>query len=176
MRFIRIAVESSLIPDTPFSTSCSLRGSVRGWVQTNMPERVRSIVARLREFFGDRRLTRRRRARLPLTVSLIKRRGLNGSRPQSIEGHTFDLSSAGLSFIVPAIRIDDHYLAGESQKLRIVLELTSGEVQLQAVAVRYERADDLQAETGYLIGVRITQMSDADRERYREYVDGTSGK
>lgn len=149
---------------------------MRGLVQTEMPERVRSIVARLREIIGDRRLTKRRRVRLPLTVSLIKRPGVNGARRQSIEGYTFDLSSAGLSFIVPAIRIDDHYLAGESQKLRMVLELTGGAIEMQAVAVRYEQADDLQEETGYLIGARITQMNDVDRKRYREYVDGSSGE
>jgi len=135
-----------------------------------MPERVRSIVARLRSLIGDRRLARRRRAQVPVTVSLIKRPGVNGARSQSITGYTFDISAAGISFVVPAIRIGDHYLAGDSQKLQMVLELAAGPVELQGIAVRYERADESQAGTGYLIGARITQMSESDRERYEEYM------
>src|SRR5215813_4424941 len=107
-----------------------------------MPERVRSIVTRLRSIIGDRRQARRRRVRAPITVSLLKRPGVNGARSPSITGYTFDISSAGISFIVPAIRIGDHYLAGDSQKLLIVLELAAGPVELQGIAVRYERADE----------------------------------
>ncbi len=135
-----------------------------------MPERVRSIVARLRALIGDRRQARRRRVHVPVTVSLMKRPGVNGARSQSISGHTFDLSSAGISFIVPAIRIGDHYLAGDSQKLQMVLELAAGPVELQGEAVRYERADESQSGAGYLIGARITHMSESDRERYEAYV------
>ena len=68
-------------------------------------------IARMREFIGDRRDAKRRRVELPLVVSLIKRPGLNGARPQSMAGHTFDLSTQGLSFVVPHIRIGDHYRA-----------------------------------------------------------------
>jgi hypothetical protein len=140
-----------------------------------MPERVRSIVSRLREIIGDRRQSKRRRIRLPLTVSLIKRPGLNGARSHSIEGHTFDLSSAGLSFIVPAIRIGDHYLAGESQKLRLKLELPGGPIETEATAMRYERLDG-NNESGYLIGVSINKMGVTERTQYEEYVDELLGK
>ena len=141
-----------------------------------MPELVRSIVARLREFIADRRLAKRRHVRLPLTVCLMTSARLNGSRRPSIPGHSLDLSRAGLSAVVPAIRIQDHYLAGGSQRLLIKLELPAAPVEMQVVPVRYEQLDDDQDEVGYLIGVNILEMSGPDRARYEEYLTGLRKK
>ena len=135
-----------------------------------MPERVRSIVARLREFIGDRRWAKRRQVRLPLTVYLLRSARVNGSRLPSMDGHSLDLSSAGLSAVVPAIRIQDHYLAGGSQRLLIKLELPAAPVEMQVVSVRYERLDDVRDGAGYLIGVNIVEMNEPDRARYEEYL------
>ena len=138
-----------------------------------MPELVRSIVARVREFIADRRLAKRRHVRLPLTVCLMTSARLNGSRRPSIPGHSLDLSRAGLSAVVPAIRIQDHYLAGGSQRLLIRLELPAAPVEMQVVTVRYEQYQD---EVGYLIGVNILEMSEPDRARYEEYLTGLRKK
>ena len=141
-----------------------------------MPELVRSIVARLREFIGDRRLAKRRQVRLPLTIYLLRNARVNGARLPSMDGHSLDLSSAGLSAVVPAIRIQDHYLAGGSQRLLIKLKLPAAPVEMQVVSVRYERLDDDQDEVGYLIGVNILEMSEPDRSRYEEYLTSLRGK
>ena len=135
-----------------------------------MPELVRSIVARLRGFVADRRLAKRLQVRLPLTVYLMRSAHVNGSRLPSMDGHSFDISSAGLSAVVPAIRIADHYLAGASQRLLIKLKLPAALVEMQVVSVRYERLDDDRDEVGYLIGVNILEMSEPDRSRYEEYL------
>jgi hypothetical protein len=136
-----------------------------------MPELARSIAARLRKFFGDRRRAERVKAHLPFAVSLLDDRAVNNSRgPHSLDGHTLDISTSGLALIVPAIRIGDHYLAGEDRGLHVALELPAGSVAIQATAVRYERLDEDESEKGYLIGVSITAMSDSDRARYNEYV------
>jgi hypothetical protein len=135
-----------------------------------MPELVRSIMARLRGFIADRRWAKRRQVRLPLTVYLLRSARVNGSRLPSMDGHSLDLSSAGLSAVVPAIRIQDHYLAGGSQKLLIKLELPTAPVEMRVVSVRYERLDEDQDETGYLIGVNIEEMSEPDRSCYEEYL------
>ncbi|MBA3766164.1 MAG: hypothetical protein H0W99_04075 [Acidobacteria bacterium] len=37
--------------------------------------------------------------------------------------------------------------------------------------VRYEKLDEDKAETGYLIGVRITEVTDADRARFNAYLE-----
>ncbi|MDQ2856866.1 MAG: PilZ domain-containing protein [Acidobacteriota bacterium] len=138
-----------------------------------MPELARSIAARLRRFVGDRRRAERCRLQLPFALSLLGDRPTgSATQTHSIEGHTLDVSTTGLALIVPAIRIGDHYLAGEGRILRIDLELPVGPIVIHASAVRYERLDEDENEKGYLIGVNITAMSDSDRARYNEYVGG----
>jgi hypothetical protein len=138
-----------------------------------MPELARSIAARLRKFIGDRRRAERVNVKLPFAVSLLDHQSARDSRPTSrLYGHTLDVSATGLALIVSAIRIDDHYLAGEGRTLRIDLELPAGEVVIQANSARYERLDESESEQGYLIGANIIAMSDSDRVLYNEYVDG----
>lgn len=134
-----------------------------------MSELPRRIVSHLRRFIGNRRHSRRVRARLSFILSLSDpRTNTNGSRRlPSLNGHTLDVSPTGVALIVPAIRIGEHYLAGSERRLYIKLELPSGPVELKVVAVRYESLED---ESGYLIGARIVEMSDSDRASFEKYV------
>ncbi len=137
-----------------------------------MPELIRSIVSRLRELAGDRRHAYRHQVRLVFTVSIHPPTGhANGRRPvPSIQGYTRDISSSGLALIVPAIRIGEHYLTGEDRRLKVVLELPTDPIEIIVTPVRYEPLDDLEDEQGFLIGVRITEMSSKDREDYNSYI------
>src|SRR6185503_786693 len=134
-----------------------------------MSELPRRIVSQLRRFIGNRRHSKRVRTRLSFTLSLSDPRvGTNGARRlPTLDGYTLDVSSTGLALIVPAIRIGEHYLAGDERKLYIKLELPSGPVEMKVVTVRYESLED---DTGYLIGTRILEMSDADRATFGQYV------
>jgi hypothetical protein len=134
-----------------------------------MSELPRRIVSQLRRFIGNRRRSRRVRARLSFTLSLSDPRvNTNGSRRlPTLDGHTLDVSVTGLALIVPAIRIGEHYLAGADRKLHIKLELPSGPIEMKVVTVRYENLDD---GSGYLIGARISEMSEADRATFQKYV------
>jgi PilZ domain. len=87
-----------------------------------------------------------------------------------MEGHTSDVSATGVGLIVPAIRIGEHYLVGEEQRLHLKLELPTGPVDLDVSPVRYESLEEDPEETGYVIGVRITDMNEADRKRFHEYI------
>ena len=134
-----------------------------------MSELPRRIVSRLRRFIGNRRRSRRVRARLTFTLSLSDPRvNSNGARRlPSLNGHTLDISSTGLALIVPAIRIGEHYLAGADRRLHVKLELPSGPVEMKVVTARYESLED---GSGYLIGARILEMSDTDRVSFEKYV------
>jgi hypothetical protein len=139
-----------------------------------MSELVRTIAARMRVYIGDRRWAKRCRARLSFSVSVVGHEVVNGShRPRSLEGHTLDLSTSGLALVVPAIRIDGHYLTGADQRLQIQLALPTGTVTMRVVPVRYESLED---GTGYLIGVRIEHLAEPDREQYVAYVRQILGK
>jgi hypothetical protein len=134
-----------------------------------MSELPRRIVSRLRRFIGNRRRSRRVRARLGFTLSLSDpRANSNGSRRlPKLNGHTLDVSTTGLALVVPAIRIGEHYLAGADRKLHLKLELPSGPIEMTMASVRYESMED---ESGYLIGARILEMSDTDRGSFEKYV------
>jgi len=129
----------------------------------------------LREYVGDRRRTLRRQARymsyLLLSVSLLDEETdtVGGiARPSSLAGHTRDLGESDLTLALPAIRIGSHYLTLEENRLLIQLDLPSGLVQMVAAPVRFAQlAGD---EEGYLLGVRIVEMSEQDRARYTEYL------
>lgn len=129
-------------------------------------------MSRLRRFIGNRRGGKRVQARLSFNLSLSDPRlNSNGSRRlPALDGHTLDVSNTGLALVVPAIRIGEHYLAGADRKLHVRLELPSGPVEMNLAPVRYESLEDSSEETGYLIGARILEMSDADRASFEKYV------
>lgn len=134
-----------------------------------MSELPRRIVSRLRRFIGNRRGSRRVHTRLKFTLSLSDPRvSTNGARRlPSLDGHTLDVSMTGLALIVPAIRIGEHYLAGAERKLHLKLELPGGPLEMKVASARYESLED---DSGYLIGARIVEMSDADRAEFQKYV------
>jgi hypothetical protein len=137
-----------------------------------MAEFTRAIVSRLRQYVGDRRHSTRRKARLRFSLSLVSpTKNRNGTRrTNSMVGFTSDLSAKGLALIVPAITLGDHHLVGENRSLSLTLELPAGQVVMQVTPVRYERLEEQANETGYLIGVKITGMSEEDQAVFSEYV------
>jgi hypothetical protein len=137
-----------------------------------MPELARRIASRLRQFVGERRRARRHGARLELTVSRsISSVEANGSHRQaSLQGHTTDISATGLALILPAIRIGEYYLTGEDKRLLVKLELPDGPVEMQVTPVRYESLDERETERGYVIGVRIIQITPEHQALYLHYL------
>ena len=97
-----------------------------------MSEFVRTVIAELNRFVGRANFSSRRRARLPLMVSLV-------NQPNSMAGSTCDLSKTGISFIVSSIRLGaSHLFCGNQPKLEIRIQLPSGLVQMKAMTVRYD--------------------------------------
>src|ERR1041384_171314 len=98
-----------------------------------MSELPRRIASHLRRFIGNRRHSKRVRARLSFTLSLSNPRvSSNGARRlPTLDGHTLDVSSTGLALVVPAIRIGEHYLAGDERRLHVKLQLPSGAVEMK---------------------------------------------
>jgi hypothetical protein len=137
-----------------------------------MAELTRAIVSHLRHFVGDRRHSKRHNVRLPFTLSIISpTKALNGTRRVStLDGHTSDLSATGLALIVAAITLGEHHLVGENRSLNVKLVLPDGAVEMKVTPVRYESLDEHETETGYLIGVRIAEMTDEDRAKFAAYV------
>ena len=134
-----------------------------------MPELLRTLVGRIREFAGDRRHVTRYRVRLDVTVSPASPTKANGLRRASLQGYTRDISANGLGLIMPAIRIGDRYLAGENCRLAITLELPEGPIELTATSERYEPLET-PGEVGFLIGAQIANISDEHRKLFLAYL------
>lgn len=140
-----------------------------------MPELARRIASRLRHILGDRRHARRGAARLSITVGPEFPQGRsNGFRRKvSLDGHTLDVSTTGLALVLPAIRIGEHYLTGNDRTLWLKVDLPDESIEMKVIPVRYESLDIHASESGYIIGVIISSMSDEDRAAYNKFVQET---
>ena len=129
-------------------------------------------------YLDDRRRSPRHKAqlnaRLLFSVSLVDSKAPAGSIPHTLNlvGQTRDISEIGLGLIVPIAQIDERYLAGEGNTLKIELYLPTGPVEIHATLVRYERLSEGKEKSifndGYIIGAQITKVS--DRARFLEYL------
>lgn len=111
----------------------------------------------------------RYRVRLSARVSPV--RTARPARPSMTEqdalyGYTRDISATGLALILPAIRINNIYLMGEDRTLEILIEHESDPIVMYATSARYEKLEgEESADKGYLLGVKITEMTPEDRAR-----------
>lgn len=147
--------------------------------EQQVAELLRSIAGRLRAFIGNRRSAPRRPTRVPVSVSLTAlKSGSMGGRTNPgasslapLKGRAKDLGETGIGFVLPAIRIGEHYLAGEGRRLRVVLELPTGPLAIQVAPVRYERLqNEGGGNAGYLVGARIVSIDAADHPPFAEYL------
>jgi hypothetical protein len=120
-----------------------------------------------KRFISERKAPRRRPANLPTRFRV--RAGARAS--EYVEARTRDLSASGLAIETPAIRIGGLHVYDSPDmvtptRLDVVLGLPSGEVTIVGETVRYDALD----EGGYLLGVHIVEISEADQSRYDTFV------
>lgn len=85
---------------------------------------------------------------------------------RAVAGYTVNISQHGLAVMLHAQNIDEQYLLGAEGSMAIELDLPNGlSIEIQATPVRYEKRDE-----GYLIGARISTMSERDQELFQEYL------
>jgi len=107
-------------------------------------------------------------ARLEFSVLLREAEDSEGGvqHLRAVAGHTVNISKAGLAVMLYAQNIDEQYLLGAEGSMAIELDLPNGlSIEIQATPVRYEKRDE-----GYLIGARISEMSERDRGLFLEYL------
>lgn len=95
------------------------------------------------------------------------------STPQNslyITGVTKDLSKSGIAFIVPSIRIKENYLVGEDRTLSAEIDSPGGKIHLKITGIRYEQIGQQISTSKYLIGAKIVEMTDENREVYESFL------
>ncbi|HJQ32197.1 MAG TPA: PilZ domain-containing protein [Pyrinomonadaceae bacterium] len=91
-----------------------------------------------------------------------------------LECRTRDLSESGVGVVSGSIYAGYTCVVDEGRALRVRLALPAGEIELEATAAHYVRLDAGGAEARYLIGLRITSISDEARARYKGYLEELS--
>ncbi len=107
-------------------------------------------------------------ARLEFSVLLREAETSDGGvqHLRAVAGHTVNISEMGLAVVLHAQNIDEQYLLGAEGSMAIELDLPNGlSIEIQATPVRYEKRDE-----GYLIGARISAMSERHRGLFKEYL------
>ena len=155
-----------LCVDELLCNNCSLE--FRGFA---LPGLIKRTPSGRRERPGNRQQSPRFKARLPLSVAVVEGAPYeDGSYSEAIPGCTRDLSKNGLAFVLPVGRIGRFDLADPGLRLWLQLDLPVGMINLRAAPARCQKLGDEEAETDWLIGVRITKISDGNRNLLEQYL------
>jgi hypothetical protein len=94
---------------------------------------------------------------------------------ERLECRTRDLSETGVGVVAGSIYVGYTCVVDEGRALLLRLVLPSGEVEMEATAAHYLRLDGgAAAPPSYLIGLRITSMTDAAHALYQNYLEELS--
>jgi hypothetical protein len=135
---------------------------------------IRKLISKFNKSVTERVVAPRKKYEVPIKIWFEPDRA-TGRLKIPIEnlvitGETKDLSKTGIGFIVPAIRIQENYLVGGGRTLNVELDLPSGKLQMQIVGMRYEEVGEHISTARFLVGARITQIAEEDREAYEYFL------
>lgn len=133
---------------------------------------MNAIVSRAQRLLGQYVHAPRHYMRLPLYVSLIdsKKTSANMSSSSTMSGYLRDISKTGLSLVVPSLRFGNRCLISGHYPLRVTVQLPNGVANIQVAPVRYDRLKDEHLARSWVIGARITQITEPDRQHLIQYI------
>jgi len=137
---------------------------------------IRKLVSRLNRSVTKQIVAQRKETHLPIKISIMPDRmtgRLNGALPEpfAIRGETKDLSKTGIAFVVSAIRIKEYYLVGENRTLTAEIDLPDGtKIKMSVIGQRYEQINIHDSVSEYMIGAKISQMNETEREVYEDFL------
>ena len=122
----------------------------------------------------ERRLKPRYSADLACAVALAESESDILFPNERLELRTRDLSETGVGLVAGTIYLGYTCVVDEGRALLVKLELPAGTVEMEATSAHYLRLDAGGAEPLYLIGLRITSMTDEDRALYNQFLEDLS--
>jgi hypothetical protein len=136
---------------------------------------IRNAVLKVTRTIAEMRSSARKKYRLPMKVWFEPQvNTVNFVSPNAgifLLGRTRDLSSTGISFFVPAIRIKEDYLVGQERILNIEIDLAGRKVRMKAIGRRYEPTESEVTDDKFVVGAEITEMRDEDRRTYEHFLN-----
>ena len=134
---------------------------------------LRNLIAKLNKSLSSRVVSARHKREVAIKLSFEptgKTGRLDTTKNLFITGETADLSGSGIAFTVASIRIKENYLVGEGRVLNAELDLPNGKVSMKIVGQRYELVGEHLSTERYLVGAKITHISDENRAAYEEFI------
>jgi len=135
---------------------------------------IRKLVSKLNKSLTERVVSPRKKYEVPIKIWFEPDKNTGRLKlpveNYVITGETKDMSRSGIGFIVGAIRIHENYLVGGGRVLNAELDLPSGKIQMQIVGMRYEEVGQHISTARFLVGAKIMQMSDENREDYEYFL------
>ena len=153
-----------------------------------MEEVFRSLVGRFNESVKGYFKPPRKSSRLPIevtiqpkiqTTSLLKNHlaevYAEKKRNLTTSGETCDISENGISFIVPFIRLGEHYLVSDGTVLNLTVDLPNGQLHLKAKGCRYQQIEQDSSAGRFLVGAMIVEISEKDKVLLEDYLQAEKG-
>lgn len=135
---------------------------------------IRKLISKFNRTFNEKVVSVRKDFHVPIKIWLEPDRQTGKLQLPienlSISGETKDLSATGIGFIVSSIRLKEHYLVGEGKTLNAEIDLPGGKVRMQIIGQRHEQFGKHISTAKFLVGAKITKMSDQDREVYEDFL------
>jgi PilZ domain len=121
----------------------------------------------------DRRRKPRFAADVTCTVALTEPEHSLLFPNEKLHCRTRDVSETGLGLVSNSIYLGYTCVVDEGRALLVKLELSSSAVELEATTAHYLRLDSGSRDvtTTYLIGLRITSISDDNRALYAAFLE-----
>ena len=122
----------------------------------------------------ERRLKPRYGASLPCSVTLAEEERDLLFPNEKLDCRTRDLSESGVGIVAGSIYLGYTCIVDEGRALAVTVELPAGTVSMEATPAHYLRLDSGVGEASYLIGLRITSMSEEHRALYLAQLEALS--
>jgi hypothetical protein len=126
---------------------------------------------------GERQRAQRFAVRVPVKLQLLdaESKTVRSTIPRAaaaplLDGYTRNLSLIGIAIILPEAHFTDADLAIRHRRARVLLDIPPRTLPVDATIVRYEQLDDEEVLTGWLVGVRVTRLAEADRARLLKFL------
>jgi hypothetical protein len=135
---------------------------------------LREIATRFTRVIAERRAAPRKKVsvavRVRLAPSNLSVGHIKASEKLSLSGSTFDISSCGVGLILPAIRLNEHYLVGQDHLLVVEMDIHDRTIMMKAVGRRYEEIGEHLSVRRFVVGVEIVDMAPTDRAAYEYFL------
>ena len=135
---------------------------------------LRELINKLSRSVSEQMVPPRRPYAAPLKVwfdpDVKSEIAEEAARAACILGETVDLSSNGIAFNVPFIRVKEKYLVNQDRVLNVEIDLPGGRIYMRVLGRRYEKVGMHSSVERFFVGASIDSLTGADKTVYESFL------